>query len=98
MIKHLYYCKMAKEMNISCDFVEHQQNCVLPANTLDVLLKIRTKSGEHTFREDVYMRTMKYQRWNNELRPFHSLKEWLIPFKREIHSLMIVEPPLHKQL
>ena len=28
---------MAKEMNISCDFVEHQLNCVLPANTMDVL-------------------------------------------------------------
>ena len=65
---------MAKEMNVSCDFVEHQLNCVLPANTMDVLLKVRTKSGEHTFREDVYTRTLKYRRWNNELRPFHSLK------------------------
>ena len=27
-----------------------------------------------TFREDVYTRTLKYRRWNNELRPFHSLK------------------------
>ena len=26
------------------------------------------------FREDIYMRTLKYRRWNNELRPFHSLK------------------------
>ena len=65
---------MAKEMNISCDFVEHQLNCVLPANTIDVLLKVRMKSGEHTFREDVYTRTLKYRRWNNELRPFCSLK------------------------
>ena len=24
---------MAKEMNVSCDFVKHQLNCVLPANT-----------------------------------------------------------------
>ena len=31
-------------------------------------------SGEHTFREDVYTRTLKYRRWNNELRPFCSLK------------------------
>ena len=74
MIKHLYYFKMTKEMNESCDFVKHQLNCVLPANTMDVLLKVRTKSGEHTFREDINMRTLKYQRWNNELRPFHSLK------------------------
>ena len=65
---------MAKEMNMSCDFMEHQLNCVLHANTMDVLLKVRTKSGEHTFREDVYTRTLKYRRWNNELRPFCSLK------------------------
>ena len=61
-------------MNISCDFVEHQLNCMLPANTMDVLLKVRMKSGEQTFREDVYTRTLKYRRWNNELRPFRSLK------------------------
>ena len=65
---------MAKEMNISCDFIEHKLTCVLPENTMDVLLKVRTKLGEHMFREDVYMRTLKYRRWNNELRPFHSLK------------------------
>ena len=45
---------MAQEMNISCNFIEHKLNCILPDNTMDVLLKVRTKSGEHTFREDVY--------------------------------------------
>ena len=42
---------------------------------MDVLLKVRTRSGEHTFQEDVYTRTLKYRRWNNELRPFHSWKK-----------------------
>ena len=65
---------MAKEMNVSCDFLEHKLHCVLPENTMDVLLKGRTKTGEHTFREDVYTRTLKYRRWNNKLRPFCSLK------------------------
>ena len=65
---------MAKEMNVSCDLLEHKLHCVLPENMMDVLLKVRTKAGEHTFREDVYTRTLKYRRWNNELRPFHSLK------------------------
>ena len=65
---------MAKEMSVSCDFLAHNLTCILPDNTMDVLLKVRTKSGEHTFREDVYTRTLKYRRWNNELRPFHSLK------------------------
>ena len=65
---------MAKEMSVSCDFLAHNLTCVLPDNTMDVLLKVRTKSGEHTFREDIYTRTLKYRRWNNELRPFGSLK------------------------
>ena len=61
-------------MSVSCDFLAHNPTCVLPEITMDVLLKVRTKSGEHTFREDIYMRTLKYRRWNNELRPFCSLK------------------------
>ena len=42
---------------------------------LDVTLKVRTRSGKHMFREDVYTRTLKYRRWNNELQPFCSLKK-----------------------
>ena len=79
---------MAKEMNVSCDFVEHQLNCVLPANTMDVLLKVRTKSGEHTFREDVYTRTLKYRRWNNKLRPFCSLKKRVTNIFRKRYSFL----------
>ena len=66
---------MAKEMNITCDFIQHNLTCTLPENTMDVLLKVCTSLGEHTFREDVYIRTLKYRRWNNELRPFRSLKK-----------------------
>ena len=66
---------MAKEMNVKCDFLEHNLMCVLPEHTMDILLKVRTRSGEHTFQGDVYTRKLKYRRWNNELRPFHSLKK-----------------------
>ena len=62
-------------MNVTCDFIQHNLTCILPENTMDVLLKVHTRSGEHTFREDVYTRTLKYRRWNNELRPFRSLKK-----------------------
>ena len=65
---------MAKEMNVRCNFLENNLTCVQPEHTMDVLLKMRTRSGEHTFQEDVYTRTLKYRRWNNKLRPFHSLK------------------------
>ena len=41
---------------------------------MDVMLKVQTRTGEHTFREDVYTHTLKYRRSNNELRPFPSLK------------------------
>ena len=66
---------MAKEMNVKCNFLENNLTCVLPEHTMDVLLKVRTRSGEHTFWEDIYTRTLKYRRWNKELRPFHSLKK-----------------------
>ena len=42
---------------------------------MDMLLKVRTRSGEHMFWEDIYARTLKYRRWNKELQPFHSLKK-----------------------
>ena len=66
---------MAKEMSVTCNFIEHNLNCTLPENTIDVLLKVWTRSGEHTFRKDIYTRTLKYRRWNNKLRLFCSLKK-----------------------
>ena len=78
---------MAKEMNVKCDFVENNLMCVLPEHTMDVLLKVRTRSGEHTFWEDVYTRTLKYQRWNNKLRPFQSLKKRVANMFRKRNSL-----------
>ena len=66
---------MAKEMSITCDFIQHNLHCVLPENTMDILLKVHTRLGEQTFREDIYTRTLKYRKWNNELRLFHSLKK-----------------------
>ena len=53
-------------MTVKCDFVDNILTCELPEHTMDMLLKVRTRSGEHTFREDIYMRTLKYHRWNNE--------------------------------
>ena len=64
-------------MNVTCDILEKWLVCELPEHTMDVLLKIRTKTEEHMFREDVYTHTLKYHRWNNQLKPFRS-------FKREI--------------
>ena len=79
---------MAKEMNVFCDFIEKKLNCMLPDNTMDVLLKVRTRSGEHTFREDIYTRTLKYRRWNNESRPFRSLKKRVARIFRKRNSFL----------
>ena len=45
------------------------------------------RTGEHTFREDVYMHTVKYRQWNNELRPFRSLKRRVANIFRKQNSL-----------
>ena len=58
-----------------CHFIQHNLTCTLIENTMDVLLKVRTRLGKDTFREEVYTRTLKYRKWNNELRPFRSLKK-----------------------
>ena len=74
---NIYYIilKMEKEMNITCNFIQHNLNWTLPENTMEVLLKVCTRIRKAlAFREDVYTRTLKYRRWNNELRPFRSLK------------------------
>ena len=53
---------------------------------MDVVLKVRTKVGEHTFREDVYTHTLKYCRWNNQLKPFRSLKRRVTNIFRKRNS------------
>ena len=66
---------MAKEMEVHCDFGEKQLACKLPSQMMDMLLKVHTKTGEHTFREDVYTCSLKYRMWNNQLRPFLFVNE-----------------------
>ena len=50
---------MAKEMDASCDFIEKQLVCTLHSQTMDMLLKVCMKTGEHTFQEDVYTQYIK---------------------------------------
>ena len=66
----LLFNKMTKEMNVNCDFLANHLTCELTEHTMDVMLKVWMRMGEHMFREDVYMHTLKYRRCNNELRPF----------------------------
>ena len=77
---------MAKEMEVTCDFVKKQLICTLPNQTMDVVLKVRTKTGEHTFKEDVYTCTLKYHRSNNQPKPFRSLKRRVANIFRKRNS------------
>ena len=79
---------MAKEMNVHCNFMKNSLTCVLPEHTVDVMMKVRTRSGEHMFREDVYTRTLKYRKWNNESWPFHSLKKRVARMFRKRNSFL----------
>ena len=78
---------MAKEMSVSCDFLTNHWTCELPEHTMDMMLKVQMRMGEHTFKEDVYMHNLKYRRWNNELRPFWSLKRRVANIFRKHNSL-----------
>ena len=78
---------MAKEMDVSCDFIEKQLVCTLPNQIMDVLLKVCTKTGEHMFWEDVYTHILKYRRWNNKLRPFRSLKKGVANIFKKRNSM-----------
>ena len=78
---------MAKEMDVSCNFIEKRVVCMLPNQMMDMLLKVRTKTGIHTFWEDVYTCTLKYCRWNNQLRPFRSLKRRVANIFRKRKSM-----------
>ena len=78
---------MAKEMNVTCNFLAKWLVCKLPEQTMDVLLKVRMKTGEYTFREDVYTHTLKYRRWNNQLKPFRLLKRRVANIFRKRNSL-----------
>ena len=78
---------MAKEMNVTCDFLAKWLVCELPEQTMDVLLKITMKTREHTLREDIYTCTLKYHRWNNQLKPFRLLKRRVANIFRKRNSL-----------
>ena len=56
-------------MDVSYNFIEKWLVCMLSNQMMDVLLKVHTKTGEHTFQEDVYACTLKYRRWTTSLDP-----------------------------
>ena len=73
-------------MDVTCDLIGKWLVCKLLDQTMDVSLKVRTRTGEHTFQEDVYTCTLKYHKWNNQLKPFRSLKRRVANIFRKRNS------------
>ena len=84
--KIFIFVKMSKELVMSCDFPTKQLLCELPTNTMDVVLKICMRLGEHTFWEDLNSRMMKYQRWCDTTKSFRGLKRSIASMYRKSDS------------
>ena len=69
---------MARSLNSCCDFKQGFFTCNLPIDMIELVLKVKTKHGKHTLKEDREKRTEKYRPWerwtdNNDKSPRHRL-------------------------
>ena len=53
MNKDILYKMNNNEIFVLFQDGKNNLHCVLPENTIDILLKVCTRLGEHTFREDI---------------------------------------------
>ena len=51
---------MARSLKSHCDFKEGFFTCDLPVDTVELVLKVKTKKGKHTLKEDRERRMEKY--------------------------------------
>ena len=54
---------MARSLNSRCDFENGFFSCDLPEDAILLILKAKTKSGNHTLVEDTEKRTEKFHPW-----------------------------------
>ena len=54
---------MAKSLNSGCDFENGFFTCDLPEDTVLLILKVKTKMGNHTLVEDREKWTEKFKPW-----------------------------------
>ena len=55
---------MSKQLNASCNFQDGLLICELSRDTVEVVLKEKTKWVKHTLIEDQYCRTEKFCPWD----------------------------------
>ena len=54
---------MARFLNSRCDFENSFFTCDLPEDTVLLILKVKTQTGNHTLVEDMEKQTEKFQPW-----------------------------------
>ena len=54
---------MARSLNFRCDFENGFFTCDLPEDTMLLVVKVKTKTGNHTLVEDTEKQTEKFRLW-----------------------------------
>ena len=57
---------MARSLNSQCDFKNKIFTCDLPEDTVLLILKVKTKTGNHTLVEDTEKQTEKFCPWKKQ--------------------------------
>ena len=58
---------MARSLNSRCDFENDFFTCDLPEDTVLLILKVKTKTGNHTLVEDTEKQTEKFRPWKKPI-------------------------------
>ena len=59
---------MARSLNSRCDFKNGFFTCDLPEDTVLLILKVKTKTGNHTLVEDMEKQTEKFRPWKKPIK------------------------------
>ena len=59
---------MARTLNSQCDFENSFFTCDLPEDTILLILKVKTQTGNHTLVEDTEKQTEKFQPWKKQVK------------------------------
>ena len=59
--KSSFYFRMAKHLNVNCDYNSGFLVCDILRDVFQIVLKIKTPLGKHSLTEDCDKRTEKYQ-------------------------------------
>ena len=59
---------MARSLNSRCDFENSFFTCDIPEGAILLILKVKTKTGNHTLVEDTEKQTEKFQPWKKQVK------------------------------